>query len=76
MLTDAERLEAAKALMRADETRTPIKQLSLTYPNITLEDSYAIQGLWVQLLEAKGGRRVGTKIGLTSRAMQMASKIT
>jgi len=76
MLTDAERLDAAKALMRADETRTPIRQLSATYPHMTLEDSYAIQGLWVQLLEAKGGRRVGTKIGLTSRAMQMASKIT
>ena len=73
MLTDQQRKDAAAALMRADADRKPIPQLSKTYPDMTLEDAYAVQGLWAQALIDKGDRRVGTKIGLTSRAMQMAS---
>ena len=76
MLTDKQRLEAATALMAADLERAPIVQLSKTYPGMTLEDAYAVQGLWAQALVDRGDRRVGTKIGLTSRAMQMASNIT
>ncbi|MES1204653.1 MAG: 2-oxo-hepta-3-ene-1,7-dioate hydratase, partial [Pseudomonadota bacterium] len=36
--------------------------------------AFANSPLWAHALIQKGGRRVGTKIGLTSRAMQMASK--
>lgn len=75
-MTDAERLEAARALLAAHGSCVPIAQLSETYPGITLEDAYAIQGLWAQSLVDAGDRRIGTKIGLTSRAMQMASNIT
>ena len=74
MLTQQQRKIAAEALMRADATCKPIPQLSKTYPEMTLEDAYSVQGLWQQALIDQGGRRVGTKIGLTSRAMQMASK--
>jgi 2-oxo-hept-3-ene-1,7-dioate hydratase len=73
MLSDEQRLQAAQALLKAAATQKPIPQLSKTYPQMTLEDAYAVQGLWQQSLIDKGGRRVGTKIGLTSRAMQMAS---
>jgi len=66
MLDQDTRIKAAQSLMQAAETRTPIPQLSTTYPQMTLEDAYADQG----------GRPVGTKIGLTSRAMQMASNFT
>ncbi len=76
MLSDQQRRDAAQALLNADRTRKPIRQLSLTYPDMTLEDAYAVQGLWAQALIDGGARRVGTKIGLTSRAMQMASNIT
>lgn len=76
MLTDAQRRAAAQALQTADRTRKPIPQLSATYPDMTLEDAYAIQNLWAQSLIDGGARRVGTKIGLTSRAMQMASNFT
>jgi 2-oxo-hept-3-ene-1,7-dioate hydratase len=76
MLSDAQRRDAARALLTADRTRTPIPQLSKTYPEMTLEDAYAVQGLWAQALIDGGARRVGTKIGLTSRAMQMASNFT
>jgi 2-oxo-hept-3-ene-1,7-dioate hydratase len=76
MLSDTQRQEAARALLAADRARKPIPQLSKTYPGMTLEDAYAVQGLWAQALIDGGSRRVGTKIGLTSRAMQMASGIT
>jgi 2-oxo-hept-3-ene-1,7-dioate hydratase len=76
MLSDTQRRDAAQALLAADRTRKPIPQLSRTYPGMTLEDAYAVQGLWAQALIDGGARRVGTKIGLTSRAMQMASGIT
>ena len=76
MLSDTQRREAAEALRTADRARKPIPQLSRTYPGMTLEDAYAVQGLWAQALIHGGSRRVGTKIGLTSRAMQMASGIT
>ena len=75
MLSQTDREKGAKALFRAEETRTVIPQLSRTWPAIELEDSYAIQRLWAEMHLARGSRHIGHKIGLTSRAMQMASKI-
>jgi 2-oxo-hept-3-ene-1,7-dioate hydratase len=48
-------------------------QISQTWPDIELADAYAIQNLWLDRRLARGARQVGRKIGLTSRAMQMAS---
>ena len=76
MLTDEERQRGADALLRAERELKPIPQLSRTFPGIELVDAYAIQGLWAQARVAQGARIVGHKIGLTSRAMQMASKMT
>lgn len=76
MLTDEERHAAAQALLTAGEDRVPIPQLSKTYPQIEIEDAYRIQDLWAEGRIAKGARVAGHKIGLTSRAMQMASKMT
>ncbi|MGO4671779.1 2-oxo-hept-4-ene-1,7-dioate hydratase [Bosea sp. 2YAB26] len=76
MLTDTERQQAADALLQAERTLKPVPQLSRTYPAIELEDAYRIQGLWADARIAGGARMVGHKIGLTSRAMQMASKIS
>lgn len=76
MLTDDERRRGAESLFRAERERRAIPQLSRTFPGIELEDAYAIQGLWAEMHVAQGARRIGHKIGLTSRAMQMASKIT
>jgi 2-oxo-hept-3-ene-1,7-dioate hydratase len=41
-----------------------------------IEDSYAIQRAWMALKQQEGRRVIGHKIGLTSRAMQIASQIT
>ena len=76
MLTDAERRKGAEDLYRAEHDRKVIPQLSRTFPDIELPDAYAIQRMWAEMHIAKGARHVGHKIGLTSRAMQMASKIT
>jgi len=76
MLTDDERRAAAQSLLTAEESRVPIPQLSRTYPQIEIEDAYRIQDLWAEGRIAKGARVAGHKIGLTSRAMQMASKMT
>ena len=66
----------ALALDRAERSRAQIEQLSLRYPAMTIEDSYAIQRAWTDMKRASGQRVIGHKIGLTSRAMQIASQIT
>jgi len=43
---------------------------------MTIADSYAIQREWVRLQREAGRGVIGHKIGLTSRAMQLASQIT
>lgn len=76
MLTQDERRKAAESLLRAETERKPVPQLSKTYTQMEIEDAYAVQQLWAEMRIAKGAKLVGRKIGLTSRAMQMASKIT
>ncbi len=75
MLTDAERSKAAESLLEAERTRTPVLQLSKTYPNIAIEDSYAIQAEVTRRKIAGGAKLIGHKIGLTSKAMQQSSGI-
>ena len=50
-------------------------QLSKTWPEITLEDAYAIQALVNEMKVAQGSKTIGNKIGLTSKAMQQSSQI-
>lgn len=76
MLTDAQRQAAADAIIKAETDRVPCVQLSKQFPEMTLEDSYDVQRRWAEARLAKGAKIVGRKIGLTSRAMQMASKMT
>ncbi|MBV5291353.1 MAG: 2-oxo-hepta-3-ene-1,7-dioic acid hydratase [Curvibacter lanceolatus] len=70
-------LEAlAQELYHARKARTPLRHFSARHPGMTIADGYAIQREWVKLEQADGRRIKGRKIGLTSRAMQMASQIT
>ncbi|WP_175956108.1 2-oxo-hept-4-ene-1,7-dioate hydratase [Schaalia sp. Marseille-Q2122] len=66
----------AAELAHADQTRVPIPRITARYPEATVEDSYAIQGVWRDQQIAAGRRLVGRKIGLTSKAMQAATGIT
>jgi 2-oxo-hept-3-ene-1,7-dioate hydratase len=69
------RSEAARSLIQAEKTRKPVVQLSKTWPDITLEDAYAIQALVNEMKVAQGSKTIGNKIGLTSKAMQQSSQI-
>jgi 2-oxo-hept-3-ene-1,7-dioate hydratase len=75
MLSEVERRNCAEQLATADSSRAVIQQPSRSYPNLDLDDAYAIQRVWAQLKIEAGARMIGHKIGLTSRAMQMASNI-
>ncbi|PUB32309.1 2-oxohept-3-enedioate hydratase [Promicromonospora sp. AC04] len=66
----------AAELAEAHRTRRVIPRITSRYPEATVEDSYAIQGVWRDARLAAGSRLVGRKIGLTSRAMQAATGIT
>jgi len=75
MLTDAERKQAADILMQAQKDRKQAPQLSVTFPHIEIEDSYAISAEVMQRKVAAGRRLIGHKVGLTSKAMQRSSMI-
>jgi 2-oxo-hept-3-ene-1,7-dioate hydratase len=66
----------ARQLYEARKSRTQLRHFSKQYPEMTIEDGYAIQREWVKLELADGRTIKGRKIGLTSRAMQLSSQIT
>ncbi len=66
----------AARLDEAERERIQLRQFSLEYPEMTIEDGYAIGRAWVERKCANGRRIIGHKIGLTSRAMQRASNVT
>ncbi len=75
MLTDDQRAKAADILIEAERTREPALQLSKTFPDIEIEDSYAIQSEVTRRKVAQGRTVIGHKVGLTSKAMQQSSQI-
>ena len=75
MLSDADRKKAADILMAAQKERKQAVQLHVTFPDITIEDSYAISTEVMQRKTRAGARLIGHKVGLTSKAMQRSSMI-
>jgi 2-oxo-hept-3-ene-1,7-dioate hydratase len=76
MLDDTLRRALARELHQAERSRVQLEHFSKRHPQMEIADSYAIQHEWVQLKLAEGRSIRGHKIGLTSRAMQIASQIT
>jgi len=66
----------AHELHASERSREQIAQFSKRHPAMAIEDSYAVQRAWVELKLGEGRVIKGHKIGLTSRAMQIASQIT
>lgn len=66
----------ADELAAAEANRTMIERLTLRHPEMTVEDSYAVQNEWRRRAQENGRRLVGRKIGLTSKVMQEATGIT
>src|SRR5471032_2019641 len=75
MLSQADREKCADILMKAQKERKQAVQLTVTYPGITIEDSYAISTLVANGKIAAGAKLIGHKVGLTSKAMQRSSMI-
>ena len=75
MLTDSQRREAADALLESHRTKVQGMRPSERFPEIEIADSYAISSMVADDIVAGGDNVVGHKIGLTSKAMQAASKI-
>lgn len=74
-MLDSDIKSVARRLHEAEANVERIKQTSLEYPDITIEDAYAIQSEWCNIKIAEGQIVRGQKIGLTSRAMQMQAEI-
>jgi 2-oxo-hept-3-ene-1,7-dioate hydratase len=66
----------AAELHQSEKSRVQIEHFSKRYPDMTIEDGYAISRAWVKIKIDEGRVARGHKIGLTSRAMQQASQIT
>ncbi|MCH8559134.1 2-oxo-hepta-3-ene-1,7-dioic acid hydratase [Nesterenkonia sp. LB17] len=76
MLTPEQITTIADELAAAEAQRSMIPRLTTRHPEMTIEDSYAVQNEWRRRAVASGRRLVGRKIGLTSKVMQVATGIT
>lgn len=76
MLEPTTQRTLAKELHEAERSRTQVEQFSRRHPGMDIGDAYAIQREWMAIKLGEGRRPIGHKIGLTSRAMQQASRIT
>ena len=62
--------QLADELWEADRTAKPIAPLTERYPDLVVEDAYAIQTVNIDRRVAGGERIIGRKVGLTSAPMQ------
>lgn len=76
MLSDETIATIAGELAETERTHSVIPRITARYPDATIDDAYAIQGVWRDTSLAAGRRLIGRKIGLTSKAMQQATGIT
>src|SRR6202162_6210109 len=74
-LSEAERKKCVETLLNAEKEKKQTVQLSVTYPHISIEDSYAIATAVAQHKIKAGASLIGHKVGLTSKAMQSSSQI-
>lgn len=74
-LTQEQIDQAVTSLYTAEKDHQQIPPLTLRYPDMNMDDAYAIQSAWVKKKVADGDPVIGYKIGLTSRVMQRAMKI-
>ena len=67
--------QLAQELDASEKSRQQVEHFSKRFPGMTIEDGYRVSRAWVAMQLAAGRKVIGHKIGLTSRAMQMASQI-
>ncbi|MET3290481.1 UNVERIFIED_CONTAM: 2-oxo-3-hexenedioate decarboxylase [Brevibacillus sp. OAP136] len=62
--------EIVAYLLAAEKERREVVKVTENYPAMSIEDAYAIQEQLIAQKEAEGERRIGLKLGLTSKAKQ------
>jgi 2-oxopent-4-enoate hydratase len=62
--------DLAVELWEADRSAKPVAPLTERYPDLVIEDAYAVQTLNIERRTAAGQRIIGRKVGLTSLPMQ------
>jgi 2-oxo-hept-3-ene-1,7-dioate hydratase len=75
MLSESEIKKAADDLYNAEINRQQIDPVTLSHPDMTMDEAYSIQKAWVDRKTDGGRKIIGYKIGLTSRAMQTRMNI-
>jgi 2-oxo-hept-3-ene-1,7-dioate hydratase len=75
MLTKDQIQEEAIMLNNAEKDRKQISATTTRFPEMDIDDAYAIQKAGIALKLAEGRKVVGHKIGLTSRTMQRSMNI-
>ncbi|HVR33726.1 MAG TPA: fumarylacetoacetate hydrolase family protein [Acidimicrobiia bacterium] len=75
MIPEEGRRAASRSLLAAERDRRQVPGPSRSWPDITLDDAYAIAAMGIASKLAQGAELRGRKVGLTSRAMQRSSAI-
>src|SRR6202022_2187944 len=75
MLAEVDRSKAADILIAAEKERKQAVQLSKSWPDLTIDDSYAISREVARRKLAAGAKVMGDKVGLPAKAMQSSSQI-
>lgn len=63
-------MEIVDYLLSAEKERREVVKITDKYPNLTFEEAYVLQEKLIQRKEQEGARRIGLKLGLTSKAKQ------
>ena len=66
----------AQMLHEAEQTRRQIDASTTRYPDMSIDDAYAVQKAWLDIKTNEGRTIAGYKIGLTSRTMQRSMNIS
>ena len=74
-MTPDQILQIVDELQNARLKASPIGKLSTRYPDMSVDDAYAIQRKIIEQRTTKGVRLIGRKIGLTSKAAQQMLKV-
>ncbi|RXT14011.1 2-keto-4-pentenoate hydratase [Ammoniphilus sp. CFH 90114] len=69
-LTQGVDTEIVDYLLSAEKECREVVKITDQYPNLTFEEAYAIQEKLIQRKEQEGARRIGLKLGLTSKPKQ------
>lgn len=62
--------EIVEYLLAAEKEKREVEKITTQYPNLTFKEAYELQKQLIEKKEEQGGRRIGVKLGLTSKAKQ------